>query len=265
MRQPVPISNETGGTRRYHAAYWDARPLARDDRAGCSRGRDWSLAGPGRTVSDPLSEGWAAYERGDWETAASLARAASRLKADDADALRLLARASVRLGRDDSARTLFHRLGRQAMLADDLCLLGISLTRTGDRQGALQVWEQARSSDPNHAETLFELTRAYFAVDRPIAAAETGRRLAAVSGLGSPGRITAGCNPVGAQRSSRRRRILATRSRTHDGRAGEATPRRRFREKTLPAHCCKPASRLKPGTSCRVSWPKGPIAKASGS
>ena len=36
--------------------------------------------------------------------------------------------------------------------------------------------------DPNHAETLFELTRAYFAVDRPIAAAETARRLAVCPG-----------------------------------------------------------------------------------
>ena len=96
--------------------------------------------------------------------------------------LRLLARASVRLGRDDAARTFFHRLGPRAMLAEDLCLLGITLARIGDQPGALQVWEQARSLEPNHAETLFELTRAYQAADRPLAAAETCRLLATVPG-----------------------------------------------------------------------------------
>ena len=30
----------------------------------------------------------------------------------------------------------------------------LSLTRLGDKAGALQVWEQARSLAPNHAETL---------------------------------------------------------------------------------------------------------------
>jgi tetratricopeptide (TPR) repeat protein len=128
--------------------------------------------------SVPVKGGWVAYERGEWDAAAGLARARLKAKANDADALRLLARASVRLGHDEVARALFRRLGSQSMLAEDLCLLGISLTRLGDRQGALQVWEQARSLDPNHAETLFELTRAYFADERPIAAAETGRLLA---------------------------------------------------------------------------------------
>jgi tetratricopeptide (TPR) repeat protein len=128
--------------------------------------------------TDRASGGWVAYERGEWEAAAGLARRRLKVKANDADALRLLARASVRLGRNEAARALFRRLGSQAMLAEDLCLLGISLTRLGDRRRALQVWEQARSLDPNHVETLFELTRAYFADERPIAAAETGRLLA---------------------------------------------------------------------------------------
>jgi tetratricopeptide (TPR) repeat protein len=139
------------------------------------------LAWVGR-LADPLREAWAAYGRGNWESAASLARARLKTKGDDADALRLAARASVRLGRDDSARTFFHRLGPEAMMPDDLCLLGISLSRIDDKPGALQVWEQARSSDPNHAETLFELTRAYYAAERPIAAAETGRILAGIPG-----------------------------------------------------------------------------------
>jgi tetratricopeptide (TPR) repeat protein len=132
--------------------------------------------------ADPVREGWAAYERGQWDVAAEVARARVKTKGDDADALRLLARASVRLGRDDSARAFFRRLGSQAMQSDDLCLLGIALTRMGDNQGALQVWEQARAQNPNDPETLFELTRAYMADQRPVAASETARLLGAHPG-----------------------------------------------------------------------------------
>src|SRR6202034_1684252 len=74
--------------------------------------------------TDPISEGWAAFQRGEWETAAGLARAGLKVKANNVDALRLLARASVRLGRDDTATALFRRFGAKAMVADDLCLLG---------------------------------------------------------------------------------------------------------------------------------------------
>jgi tetratricopeptide (TPR) repeat protein len=68
------------------------------------------------------------------------------------------------------------------MLADDLCLLGIALARSGNRQGALDVWEQARVANANHAETLFELTRAYYLADRLTDAAEIGRQLASHPG-----------------------------------------------------------------------------------
>jgi len=131
-----------------------------------------------RPFAKPVGRGLDAYARGDWETAAALARARLKVAGDDAAALRLLARASVRLGRDSSAMSIYKRLGPQAMLADDLCLLGIALTRTGNHQGGLEVWEQAGSIDPNHAETLFELTRAYLAGDQLTKATETGRRLA---------------------------------------------------------------------------------------
>jgi len=134
-----------------------------------------------RPSADPVRRGRNAYARGDWEAAARLARARLKVVSDDVAALRLLARASVRLGRDSSAMAVYHRLGPQTMLADDLCLLGIALTRTGNSRG-LEVWEQARSFDPNHAETLFELTRAYLAGDRLTEAAETGRLLAARPG-----------------------------------------------------------------------------------
>ena len=67
------------------------------------------------------------------------------------------------------------------MTPDDLCLLGIALTRSGNPRG-IEVWEQARSAQPNHAETLFELTRAYFNREEFAKAAETGHRLAECRG-----------------------------------------------------------------------------------
>jgi len=132
--------------------------------------------------AEPVRRGLDAYTRGEWEAAAALARVRLKSAGDDVAALRLLARASVRLGRDSSAMSIYQRLGPQGMLADDLCLAGISLVRTGNMERGLQVWENALSIDPNHAETLFELTRAYAASEKLTKATETGRRLASSAG-----------------------------------------------------------------------------------
>jgi tetratricopeptide (TPR) repeat protein len=126
---------------------------------------------------DPVKQGWAAYARGDWEIAVERARERLKGAGDDVAALRLLASAFVRLGRDSSALAVYNRLGADAMTPDDLCLLGLALTRSGNPRG-IEVWEQARSKQPNHPETLFELTRAYFNRERLAEAAKTGRRLA---------------------------------------------------------------------------------------
>ena len=60
---------------------------------------------------------------------------------------------------------LYQRIGPSAMEAEDLYLLGLALTRAGKTKSAIEVWERARSLDPEHSESLFELTRAYFAND----------------------------------------------------------------------------------------------------
>jgi tetratricopeptide (TPR) repeat protein len=130
---------------------------------------------------DPVKQGWAAYARGEWEVAGERARERLKAAGDDTAALRLLANASVRLGLDASALAVYGRLGPDAMTPDDLCLLGLALTRTGNPRG-LEVWEQARSQQPNNPETLFELTRAYFSRERFAEAAETGRSLAGFPG-----------------------------------------------------------------------------------
>jgi tetratricopeptide (TPR) repeat protein len=135
-----------------------------------------------RRSPTPVEQGSIAYSRGDWEQAASLARQHLRLASDDPAALRLLARSSVRLGRGPLALAIFNRLGKQAMLAEDLYLLGIALTRDGNSKGALEVWEQARTADPNHTETLLALTRAQVTADQLIAASKTAQLLAAHPG-----------------------------------------------------------------------------------
>ena len=135
-----------------------------------------------RPSADPIKRGLDAYAHGDWEAAAGLARTRLLAASDDNAALQLLARSSVRLGRDSWAMAIYQRLGLQAMSTEDLCLVGIALTRTGNRKGGLEVWEEARTADPNHAETLFELTRAYSAADQLSKATETGQRLASRPG-----------------------------------------------------------------------------------
>src|SRR5262245_57238013 len=74
-----------------------------------------------------LEQGRMAYARGDWSQAETLAR--RRLKTDptDLEAVRLLARATGRLGRDGPANALFARMGTKALQAEYLYLLGLGL------------------------------------------------------------------------------------------------------------------------------------------
>ena len=58
-------------------------------------------------------------------------------------AAQLLARASVHLGRDSSALSLFERIGNRSMMADDLYLLGVALSRTGNDKGSTEAGTRA--------------------------------------------------------------------------------------------------------------------------
>ena len=126
---------------------------------------------------DPLEQGRAAYNLGDWGAAERAARARLRVRADDPDALRLMARASVHLGRTPAALAIFERLGPKAMLPDDLCQLGVALAKDGNTQGAIEVLRQALAAEPDHAEALVRLSSLDLAADRPMAAAELADRL----------------------------------------------------------------------------------------
>ena len=131
-----------------------------------------------RRHADPMAEGLEAYSKGDWESAADQARIHLKVVSEDLEGLRLLARASIRLGRYPSAMSIYQRIGPPAMKAEDLCLLGVALARTGKTQAARDVWERARSLEPGHAETLFELSRSYLAGDAFDHAARLGGLLA---------------------------------------------------------------------------------------
>jgi tetratricopeptide (TPR) repeat protein len=131
----------------------------------------------GRLDADPLVRGRAAYERGDWAAAEDLAREQLRVASGDADGLRLMARASARLGRDDFAASLFNQFPDPTLQAEDSFLVGLMLRRKRKLSSAVKLWERARSLDPKHAETLFELTRAYLASDRLDDAARSAAEL----------------------------------------------------------------------------------------
>ena len=131
-----------------------------------------------RRAADPLRPGLDAYARGDWETAAKVARERIKEFNDDLAAVQLLARASVRMGRDSSALSLFNRLGPDFMTADDFYLLGVAVSRTGNPKGSVEVWEQGLKTNPDHPETLHALIPVYLEDDLFQAAAEAAARLA---------------------------------------------------------------------------------------
>lgn len=105
-------------------------------------------AGP----NDPAAK---AYEAGDWSTAARLANERLRQEKNDIDALRLLARATARQGKDELATALYeNRVKIDGMEAEDHFLLGQMIARQGNAELAIGVWEKALATDPEHAEML---------------------------------------------------------------------------------------------------------------
>lgn len=168
-------------------------------------GIGWGIArGWPRREGDLVSRARAAYASEDWNGAADLAR--RRLKADPADveALRILARATARQGRDAPANALFARMGAIALQAEDYYLLGLGLSHAGQRQSAERMWEKAVTLDGDRAEALDVLARAYAAGNRPDEAARMAERLARQPGWELPGELMWGAlryeldDPAGA-------------------------------------------------------------------
>jgi tetratricopeptide (TPR) repeat protein len=113
-----------------------------------------------RLSSDPLTSGRRAYDQRDWVTAARSAREVLKARQDDPAALRLLARSSVQLGRDDAAIGIYtRRLEPKSMQAEDYLLLGVALKRRGRNDGAMWAWNQALEADTVSAQALEDLTQ----------------------------------------------------------------------------------------------------------
>jgi tetratricopeptide (TPR) repeat protein len=122
---------------------------------GCGVGL--TVAWP-RLFPDPWTKGRRAYERRDWSAASRSAREILKTQAGDPTALRLLARSSVQMGRDDPALAIYsRRLDDRAMEPEDYVLWGVALKRRGLEDQALQVWDKALESEGVPAAALEEL------------------------------------------------------------------------------------------------------------
>jgi tetratricopeptide (TPR) repeat protein len=146
---------------------------------------------------DPLTRARAAYEQRDWARAADFARV--RLKADggDVDALRILARASIRMGRDAAGAAIYNdRLGPEGMEAEDRYLTGLTIMRQGDEELAVKVWAKAagesEGAGADQPELLLSLANTLARRQRFDEAAGLAERLAAIPGWEGAGLLLLG-------------------------------------------------------------------------
>ena len=126
---------------------------------GCGTGlwAAWS-----RLFAAPLAPGLRAYKQGDWAAATTIAQAVLQTHANDRAALRLLARSSIHLGRDDIAIALYtRRLDNSSFEAEDYLLMGLAVQRRGEDEKALQVWGKALETDPLPAPILDDLMQVF--------------------------------------------------------------------------------------------------------
>ena len=113
-----------------------------------------------RAISDPALRAAAAYGAGQWDSAAELARQTLAVRKDDPAALRLLARASARLGRDATAMTIYQRrLDEKGLDAEDHLVLGLLHQRHGHVEAAARAWKKAVEAEEVSPDLLEELGR----------------------------------------------------------------------------------------------------------
>jgi Tfp pilus assembly protein PilF len=113
-----------------------------------------------RAISDPALRAAAAYGAGQWDSAAELARQTLAVRKDDPAALRLLARASARLGRDATAMAIYQRrLDEKGLDAEDHLVLGLLHQRHGQVEAAARAWKKAVEAEEVSPDLLEELGR----------------------------------------------------------------------------------------------------------
>jgi len=154
------------------------------------------LAGLGwvwfRIAPSGSADAVAAYRRGDWLAASTLAQTRLRVARDDPEALRTLARASARSGRYPTAQAAYARLGADVLEPEDHYLLGVCLRSAGRIQAAIASWRSALAANPDHAETLNEMARIAMHQTHPIEGAQTAQRLARLPGWEVRGNLLLG-------------------------------------------------------------------------
>jgi tetratricopeptide (TPR) repeat protein len=139
----------------------------------------------------------AAYDRSDYAKAAELARARLKLEGGDVEALRLLARSSVRLGRDGPAIAIYNdRMTTDQLEAEDLFLLGLASMRQGNEDLTEKLWSKAADERPDLPELLLWLANLMARRQRLDEAMVLAKRVAQIPGWEAAGLLLLGTNQV---------------------------------------------------------------------
>jgi tetratricopeptide (TPR) repeat protein len=152
---------------------------------------------------DHLAAARAAYADHNWTRAAELARARLKVDGSDAEALRLLARASIRLGRDGIAAAIYNdRLGAAAIEAEDLFLLGVYYSRQGKEDLALDFWTKAEKKAPGEPEYLLPLANLLARKQHLDESVELAHRLARIPGSEAVGFLFLGTTQMSLENAA---------------------------------------------------------------
>ena len=229
------------------------------------------LAESGRPSRRSAGARPAAYDRGDWDGRGA-ARPRERLKAaaDDPEGLRLMAAPWPARGGTPWRRVLYRRLGsagaprRGSLPAGTVPAAGPG----ADSVGPASSGGVARSLDPRHAETLFELTRAYFSIGPPdgcdAGRQRTGR--AARAGSRGPRRCWARSSSRATTRPAPpipggARSIAPAGGPCRKACPSPIVPRTEFASRLAPRRPARPRR----GTSSGSPWPRRPTPRPPGS
>jgi tetratricopeptide (TPR) repeat protein len=146
-----------------------------------------------KTDASRVADAAGAYEKGDWERAAELARPLLKGRADNSEALRIFARASARMEHDTTAAAIYAgRLDSSLLQSEDYLLLGLLNARARRFSDALAVWDKAARQGDDNPELLDNVAKVSAALKRLDEAAEAARRLSKKPGWEARGLMLLG-------------------------------------------------------------------------
>jgi tetratricopeptide (TPR) repeat protein len=144
-------------------------------------------------VPDPLVAGQAAYAAKNWQQAADWSRTRLKTNGGDVNALRMLARTSMRMGKDSTAAAIYNGpLSAEPMEPEDYYLVGLSYTRHGDDELALKSWSKGVAEAPEHPEMLLSLANLLARMQHFDEAVDLAGRLGRIPGWESAGLLLQG-------------------------------------------------------------------------